>query len=55
MKALARCKVCGNKAKLGFVLENGDILNFCEKCIEKVGGMSEEEKDKFFENLEIKE
>lgn len=50
-----RCRVCGNKAKFGFVLENGDILNFCEKCFEKVGTMSDEEKNKFFEELNSKE
>lgn len=52
MKAMIKCKMCGKKADLGFVLDNGKVINVCNDCIAKLGAMkSEEEKAKFFIKL----
>lgn len=55
MKAMIKCKMCGKKADLGFVLDNGKTINVCNDCIAKLGAMkTEEEKAKFFMTEEDK-
>lgn len=60
------CSKCGKRFKagntngmangFGFMMDDGTLINVCQKCMIELGSMGEEEMQKFFaESAEIKE
>lgn len=57
------CSKCGKRIKfgntnglpngVGFVLDDGRTVNLCQDCICKLGEMSDDEKKRFFDDLEV--
>ena len=59
-----KCSVCGKNFKpgntsnglpngVGFELEDGTMINMCQKCIIELGKLSDRDKDVFFEKLKF--
>lgn len=61
MTMKVQCRRCGyildpftQKQMIGFILKNGDAVNFCEDCITDLGRCkNDEEKAEFFRELGI--
>lgn len=62
MMMTPKCKKCGKRypignlpngvpAMIGFQLKDGSVMNICGNCICDVGGMTEEERDYFLNEV----